>query len=204
MIYRSILKKVSLFVALVATSGVLFAQKSDKVTDRGMMAHDQQVKSFYDFKVKTLADKDFSLDQLKGKRVLIVNTASECGSTPQYAQVQELYAQYADAGFVIVGFPSNDFGGQEPGSSTEIASFCQKNYGVTFPMMAKTRVKGAQIDPLFSWLTQKSLNGVSDAEITWNFSKFLIDENGNWIAAFPMKVEPLDDRIVMFAAGQKW
>lgn len=157
---------------------------------------------FYDFEVEAIDGSSFDLHQLRGKRVLVVNTASECGFTPQYAQLQELYEQYKDQDFVIIGFPANNFGGQEPGSNAEIATFCEKNYGVTFPMMEKISVKGADVHPLFRWLTQKSLNGVSDTEVTWNFNKFLIDEEGNWVGHYDSKVEPLDDRIVDFADGQ--
>ncbi len=157
---------------------------------------------FYDFKVEAIDGGNYDLHQLSGKRVLVVNTASECGFTPQYAQLQELYEKYRDENFVIIGFPANNFGGQEPGSNAEIAAFCEKNYGVTFPMMEKISVKGADVHPLFRWLTQKELNGVSDAEVTWNFNKFLIDEEGNWVAHYDSKVEPLDARIVDFARGK--
>lgn len=159
--------------------------------------------TFYDYEVRAIDGSDYDLAQLEGKRVLIVNTASECGYTPQYAQLQELYEKYQDSDFVILGFPANNFGGQEPGSNTEIQAFCQKNYGVSFPMMEKVSVKGDDAHPLFLWLTQKDRNGVSDAEISWNFNKFLIDENGKWVAHFPSKVEPLDERITDFASGKK-
>src|SRR5690606_11765256 len=144
----------------------------------------------------------FDLNQLKGKRVLIVNTASECGYTPQYAQLQELYDKYKDKNFVILGFPANNFGGQEPGSNSDIVEFCQKNYGVEFPMMEKVSVKGEDAHPLFLWLTQKAQNSVSDAEIGWNFNKFLIDEKGQWVAHYPSRVEPLDPVIIEFASGK--
>lgn len=157
--------------------------------------------SFYDFKVRTLKLEDYDLSQLKGKRVLIVNTASECGYTPQYTQLQELYELYGGENFTIIGFPSNDFGGQEPGSNADIAGFCQKNYGVTFPMMDKIAIKGDDAHPLYRWLTQKSENGVGDAEVRWNFNKFLVDENGNWVAHYGSKTEPLDEEILEFAKG---
>jgi glutathione peroxidase len=160
------------------------------------------MKSFYDLKVKKLNGEDFDFDQLRGKRVLIVNTASECGFTPQYAQLQELYELYGGENFTIIGFPSNDFGGQEPGSNAEIAGFCQKNYGVTFPMMDKIAIKGDDAHPLYRWLTQKSQNGVGDAEVRWNFNKFLVDENGNWVAHYGSKTEPLDEEILEFVKGE--
>ena len=155
-----------------------------------------QNKSFYDFKVKTIEGKDFDLSSLKGKKVLIVNVASKCGLTPQYKQLQELYKKYGPEKFVIIGFPANNFGSQEPGSNEEIKEFCSLNYGVTFPMMAKVSVKGEDIDPLYAWLTEKSGNGKQDAGVTWNFQKFMIDENGNWIAFAEPKVNPFDKSII--------
>ena len=128
-----------------------------------------QNKSFYDFAVKTIDGKEFSLSSLKGKKVLVVNVASKCGLTPQYAQLEKLYEKYKDKDFVIIGFPANNFMGQEPGSNEEIAQFCSLNYGVTFPMMAKISVKGKEIAPLYQWLTEKKLNGKEDASVQWNF-----------------------------------
>ncbi len=161
-----------------------------------------QVKTFYDFTSKTLMGEDFNFSSLRGKRVLIVNTASECGYTPQYKQLQELYEEYGGDDFVIIGFPSNDFGGQEPGSNKEIAVFCEKNYGVTFPMMDKTPVKGEGQHPVYAWLTHKDQNGVSDATVKWNFNKFLIDEEGHWVAYYPSGTSPLDEEIQGFAQGK--
>ncbi len=163
---------------------------------------DAQMKNLYDYKSQTLKGDEFQFSSLKGKRVLIVNTASECGYTPQYKQLQELQDEYGGDKFTVIGFPSNDFGGQEPGSNEEIAAFCEKNYGVTFPMMDKTPVKGDGQHPLYAWLTQKSLNGVSDAEVKWNFNKFLIDENGNWVAYYPSSTSPLDEKVIAFAEGK--
>ena len=155
-----------------------------------------QTKSLYDFKVKTLQGDDYDLSQLKGKKVLIVNTASKCGFTPQYADLQKLYETYGGDNFTIIGFPSNDFMRQEPGTNEEIASFCKINYGVTFPMMEKISVKGSKIHPLYQWLTSKSENGVLDAKVSWNFNKFLVDENGKVVAHFGSKTNPLSDDIV--------
>lgn len=160
------------------------------------------MKTLHDYSSKSLTGDDFDFSSLKGKRVLIVNTASECGFTPQYEQLQELQDKYADKGFTVIGFPSNDFGSQEPGSNKEIAAFCQKNFGVTFPMMDKTPVIGKNQHPVYAWLTQKSLNGVNDAEVKWNFNKFLIDENGKWVAYYPSATSPLDERILAFAEGK--
>ena len=134
-----------------------------------------QNKTLYDFKATSLDWQPFYLSSLNGKRVLVVNTASKCGLTPQYASLQKLYDTYKDRNFVIIGFPANNFASQEPGTNSEIKEFCTKNYGVTFPMMSKISVKGADIDPLYKWLTQKSQNGVTDADVQWNFQKFMID-----------------------------
>lgn len=120
-----------------------------------------QNKSFYDFTVKTIDGKEYPLSGLKGKKVLVVNVASKCGLTPQYAELQELYDQYKDQNFVIIGFPANNFMGQEPGTNEEIAKFCSVNYDVTFPIMAKISVKGKDMAPLYHWLTEKKLNGVN-------------------------------------------
>lgn len=136
------------------------------------------------------------MNSFAGKKVLVVNTASECGYTPQYEQLQELYDAYKDKGLVILGFPCNDFGGQEPGTGAEIEAFCKKNYGVTFPLMAKVSVKGDDIHPVYRWLTNKSENGVMDASVKWNFHKFLIDENGHLVKALGSGIEPFDEEVV--------
>ncbi len=155
-----------------------------------------QTKSFYDFKVKTIDGVNYDLSQLKGKKVLVVNTASKCGLTPQYADLQKLYETYGGDKFVIIGFPANNFMSQEPGSNSEIKSFCTANYGVTFPMMEKISVKGDDIHPLYKWLTTKSENGVLDAEVSWNFQKFMIDENGKLVNFATPREKPLSDKIV--------
>lgn len=155
-----------------------------------------QNKSFYDFTVKTIDGKDFPLSSLKGKKVLVVNVASKCGFTPQYAKLEELYEKYKDQGFTIIGFPANNFLWQEPGSNEEIAKFCSLNYNVTFPMMAKISVKGKDKAPLYQWLTEKQLNGKQDASVQWNFQKFMIDENGNWVGTVASPKSPLSEEIV--------
>ena len=155
-----------------------------------------QSKSFYDFTVRTIDGKEFPLSSLKGKKVLVVNVASKCGLTPQYAKLQELYEKYKDKNFVIIGFPANNFMGQEPGSNEEIAKFCSLNYDVTFPMMSKISVKGKDMAPLYQWLTEKKLNGKEDAPVQWNFQKFMIDENGNWIGFVTPKESPFSEKIL--------
>jgi glutathione peroxidase len=152
--------------------------------------------SFYQLSATDINGNLLKMEQFRGKKLLVVNTASECGFTPQYQQLQELYEMYKDKGLVVIGFPSNDFGGQEPGTETDIATFCQKNYGVTFPMMAKVSIKGEDPHPVYHWLTSKEQNGVSDATVEWNFNKFLIDEQGRWVKHYGAKTEPLDDRIL--------
>lgn len=145
--------------------------------------------SIHQFKVNGIDGKTLNMAQFKGKKILVVNTASKCGYTPQYDALEKVYEQYKDK-LVIVGFPCNQFGGQEPGSNEEIVAFCKKNYGVTFPLADKVEVKGENTAPIYQWLTQKSKNGVLDASISWNFNKFLIDENGKMIAYFPSNVKP--------------
>ena len=152
-------------------------------------------KSLHDFKAKTLEGAEFNFADLKGKKVLIVNTASECGYTPQYKDLEALYEKYKSKNFVVIGFPCNDFGGQEPGSSKDIKTFCTKNYGVTFQMMDKISVTGDDADPLYRWLSNKSANGVNDKAPNWNFCKYLIDEKGNIVKFFPSKVDPLSAEI---------
>jgi glutathione peroxidase len=152
-------------------------------------------KTLYDFTVTDIDGKEFKLSSLRGMKVMIVNTASECGYTPQYKELEELYEKYKGKNFTIIGFPANNFGGQEPGPDNEIKSFCTKNYGVTFPMMSKISVKGDDMAPLYKWLTSKAENGVSDADVRWNFNKFLIDASGNWVAWKPSKVTPMSDEI---------
>lgn len=158
-------------------------------------------KNFHDFKVTSIDGKEFDLASLKGKKVLVVNTASECGLTPQYKQLEELYKTYGSKNFVVIGFPANNFGAQEPGTNQEIAAFCSKEYFVTFPMMAKISVHGENIHPLYKWLTTKDGNGVQDAEVTWNFQKFMIDENGNWAGVVSPRESPLDDKILNWIKG---
>jgi glutathione peroxidase len=149
--------------------------------------------SVYEFKLKTIDGQNFSLAQYKGKKVLIVNTASKCGFTPQYAELQKLADQYKDR-LVVVGFPANNFANQEPAANTEIKTFCQKNFGVTFPLSSKISVKGNDIDPLFAYLTSAP-NPDFTGEIKWNFEKFLIDENGKLIHRYRSNVTPLSPEI---------
>jgi len=161
----------------------------------GMSGFAQQ-KNFHSFKTKTIDGKPFDLASLKGKKVLVVNTASKCGLTPQYKDLQALYAKYGGSNFVIIGFPANNFLSQEPGTNADIKQFCTDEYQVTFPMMQKISVKGDDIDPIYKWLTSKSLNNKMDAEVSWNFQKFMIDEKGNLVDVASPRTKPNDDKIV--------
>lgn len=152
--------------------------------------------SFHDFTVKDISGEDYPLSKLKGKKVLVVNTASKCGLTPQYEGLQALYEKYGGDDFMIVGFPANNFAKQEPGSNEEIATFCKRNYGVTFPMMSKISVKGDDQHPLYQWLTSKSENGLEDSEVGWNFQKYLIDEKGQLVGHFVPNTKPDDEKLV--------
>lgn len=179
--------KTTLLSILVIAITLLFAQRS--------FAGGKETKAVvYGFKVAGLEGGTIDLAQFKGKKILIVNTASECGYTPQYEGLEKLYK--ANKGrLVIIGFPSNDFGAQEPGDNKAIAGFCKKNYGVTFPMAAKVVVKGDRQIPLYRWLTHKSENGFQDSEVKWNFNKYLIDEEGHLIGVFPSSVTPQSDEL---------
>ena len=161
-----------------------------------LMVNAQDQKTFHDFTVKTLEGKDFDMSLLKGKKILVVNTASKCGYTPQYEDLQKLYEMYGGEKFEIIGFPANNFREQEPGTNAEIREFCTSNYGVTFPMMAKISVKGEDIHPIYQWLTRKEKNGVLDSEIKWNFQKYLIDEKGNLVEVLYSKEKPTSEKIL--------
>lgn len=155
-----------------------------------------KVDSFHDFSIQALNSEEMiEFSEFKGKKILLVNTASKCGFTYQYEDLEKLYQEYKED-LVIVGFPCNQFMFQESGSEEKIASFCQKNYGVSFPMTQKINVKGRKQHPIYKWLTSKELNGVDDYKVAWNFNKFLLNEEGELIGHFSSKVKPYDDRIV--------
>ncbi len=151
--------------------------------------------NIFQFKVPALDGSTIDFSKFSGKKILVVNTASKCGYTPQYEGLEELYKTHGDK-LVIVGFPANNFGGQEPGTNSEIKEFCTKNYGVTFPMATKVSVQGADIAPVFQWLTHKSENGLMDVTIKWNFTKFLLNENGELMEVFESKVNPMSEEIL--------
>ena len=158
--------------------------------------------TIYQFKVEDLSGDTFDFSTLKGKKILVVNTASECGLTPQYEQLQAIYEKYKDKNFVIVGFPANNFGSQEPGTNAQIATFCQKNYGVSFPMMSKISVKGKDIHAVYQFLTQKAKNGLQDSDVEWNFQKYLINENGELAKVVLPRVLPTDAEITNWIEGK--
>lgn len=186
-------------IKIIAISAIVLSctvQSNTKiqVANNNIVSPYDTTNNIYQFKVAALDGGTIDFASFKGKKILVVNTASECGYTPQYKDLQALYEKYKEK-LVIVGFPANNFGGQEPGTNTEIKSFCEKNYGVSFPMAAKVSVKGDDTAPIYLWLTQKEKNGVLDATIKWNFNKFLLDENGKMIAYFPSKVTPMSEEI---------
>lgn len=159
--------------------------------------------SIHQFKAKDIDGKMIDFSQFKGKKLLIVNTASQCGFTPQYKDLEALYQKYKDKNFMIIAFPCNDFGNQEPGDAAEIKSFCQKNYGVSFMVMEKVKIKGENISPIYQWLTQKEKNGVKSSTVMWNFQKYLIDENGHLVDYFSSMTNPLSEKITNWIEGKK-
>lgn len=199
--------KKTLILGLITTLS-LFSCNNKPATNPDTNEQTNEIKepmntaNIYDFSVNDISGNAFDLSSLKGKKVMIVNTASKCGLTPQFEQLEALYQQYKDQNFVIIGFPSNDFMEQDPGTNAEIAEFCQKNYGVTFPMMEKITVKGENIHPLYAYLTQEKLNGKGDYEVQWNFQKFLIDENGQLVQMIDPKTLPNTAEIIQWIEGK--
>jgi len=190
------MKKILLLMFLVVLSACKQTNKNQSVKTPKNEKLAMKTEDIYQFKMTDLYGKDFNFSSLKGKKIMVVNTASKCGYTPQYKDLEKLYKTYKNKGFVIVGFPANNFGKQEPGTDTEIAEFCEQNYGVSFPMMTKTSVKGDDMNPVYKFLTQKSKNGFEDSEVAWNFQKYLIDEKGHVVNMYRSKVLPTDDAIV--------
>lgn len=194
------MKKILLFIAiLILSSCQNQAQNNNKAMETQKPVQSQTI---YQFKVTDLYGKEFDFSTLKGKKLLIVNTASECGLTPQYKDLEAIYSKYKDKNFVIIGFPANNFGSQEPGSNEQIAKFCQMNYGVTFPMMSKISVKGKDIHEVYKFLTQKDKNGLQDSQVEWNFQKYLINEEGELIKVLSPRVLPTDSEIVGWINGK--
>jgi glutathione peroxidase len=188
---------IKLILALGA-SGILFFMfnKNPKsaVNTPSMNGVKSEPMSVYDISIKGITGDPLDLSQFKGKKMMFINVASECGYTPQYESLQKVYKEYQDK-FIIIACPSNDFGGQEPGTAKEIVNFCKMHYGVTFPLTEKISIK-TNTHKLYQWLTQKSMNGVSDGQVKWNFTKFLVDEKGNWVKNLPSSVKPDDAQII--------
>ena len=191
-----ILMIVAIAVGLVVLGAFIVSFASAKKTEPAKGAPAVSSHTLYDFEVKNIEGKAVKLDAYKGKTVLVVNTASKCGLTPQYEGLEKLYDTYKDRDFVILGFPANNFMGQEPGTNVEIKNFCRLNYNVEFKMFSKISVKGDDMDPLYKWLTSKKLNGVMDSEVTWNFQKYMIDANGNLVDFVNPKEKPYSDKIL--------
>jgi len=191
-------------LSLLATFLTLSCAKNPQlnITKEQKMEQQLNTQPIYQFKIKDITGSDFDLSQYKGKKILIVNTASKCGLTPQFEKLEALYQKYKDQNFVILGFPTNDFLSQDPGSNAEIAEFCKLNYGVTFPMMSKVVVKGDSIEPLFKYLTTKTENGLSDFVVEWNFQKFLINEEGKLDKVVSPKTDPTDAEITNWIEGK--
>lgn len=160
------------------------------------MGLNAQNTNFHDFTVKDINGEDFELSSLSGKKVLVVNTASKCGFTPQYEGLQKLYEKYGGENFTVIGFPANNFMNQEPGSNEKIKQFCTQNYGVTFPMMSKISVKGKDQHPVYQWLTSKEKNGKMDSKVKWNFQKYMINEQGELLDVAYSRTKPMSDKIV--------
>lgn len=188
------MKKFLIVFAIIAFACTSSIQKTDtyQITSLEQLLME---KSIYDFKMKDINGEEVDFSKFKGQKLLLVNVASKCGYTPQYADLQKLHETHGDK-VTIIGFPANNFGGQEPGTNEEIKQFCSENFGVTFKMMDKVSVKGADKNPLYRWLSDKDLNGWNDKEPSWNFCKYLINENGELVKFFPSSVKPMDEEII--------
>ena len=162
----------------------------------------QDMKTLHDFTATTIEGEELELSKFRGKKLMVVNTASKCGLTPQYEDLQKLYKEFGGDNFEIIGFPANNFMGQEPGSDEKIAEFCSKNYGVSFTMMSKIDVKGKNIHPIYEWLTQAEKNGIEDNKVGWNFQKYLIDENGRYVQMIPPRDKPYSDEVIAWIKGE--
>lgn len=177
----------------------LFSCQNQAQTNKNKLPKTDKVmtkETIYQYKVEDLSGNVFDFASLKGKKIMIVNTASKCGLTPQYKDLEAIYKEYKDKGFVIIGFPANNFASQEPGTNEEIGAFCQQNYGVTFPMMDKVSVKGDDMCEIYKFLTQKSKNGLQDSEVEWNFQKYLINENGELVKVIKPRTLPTDPEVI--------
>jgi glutathione peroxidase len=190
------MKKIILMLfgaALLSATGLNAQTNTNKLSKKDKAMAKETI---YQFKVEDLSGDTFDFASLKGKKILIVNTASKCGLTPQYKDLEAVYKEYKDKGFVIVGFPANNFASQEPGTAKEIETFCQQNYGVTFPMMNKVSVKGSDMCEVYKFLTEKSRNGLQDSEVEWNFQKYLINEKGELVKVIKPKTLVTEPEVI--------
>ena len=194
--------KLPLVCSLILAMLSCGASKSKNSSDNHSSLIPMEKKSIHEFTVTDIDGKSYAFSALKGKKIMVVNTASRCGLTPQYKSLEALYQSYKTSNFIIVGFPANNFMGQEPGSNQEIAAFCSKNYGVSFPMMAKISVKGKDMHPIYQFLTSKALNGLEDNEVKWNFQKYLLDENGYLVRVIDPSTQPDDPSIIQWIASK--
>lgn len=186
-----------MFIALYSCGQTKITSDDSKNSDMNI-----NKESIHQFKVSDITGQTFDFASLKGKKILVVNTASKCGLTPQYEKLEALYKMYKNSNFEIIGFPANNFMGQEPGSNEDIAAFCQKSYGVSFKMMEKISVKGSDMHPIYQFLTDRSKNGLEDNSVQWNFQKYLIDENGFLIKVVSPRTSPDDEEIVKWIEGK--
>lgn len=182
------MKKFGLIALVLTIAGIYYLSNSTPTAEL-------KTKSILEFKMKDIDGKDVPLKKYKGNVLLVVNTASKCGYTPQYEGLETIYEKYKAQGFYVLGFPANNFGGQEPGTEAEIKEFCTSKYKVTFPMFAKISVKGDDQDPLYKFLTSKETNPTFAGDITWNFNKFLVDKKGNVVARFSSKDTPESEAV---------
>lgn len=192
------MKKILFAFAIIAFAFTGFIQKQEPVNNVSPYEMVME-KSFYDFKMKDINGQEVDFSQFKGKKLLLVNVASKCGYTKQYEDLQKLHQEHGDE-VTIIGFPANNFGGQEPGTNEEIKEFCSSKFGVTFMMMDKISVKGDDKAPLYKWLSDKNLNGWNDKEPTWNFCKYFINEKGELVKFFASSVKPMDEEILQLIA----
>lgn len=191
------------FVQLFMFGLTILGCKQQESLNKKLIGNDDMEKqSIHQFVVKDIEGNDFNFNQLSGKKIMVVNTASKCGLTPQYKQLEEVYKQYKNDNFIIVGFPANNFMSQEPGTNDEIATFCERNYGVTFPMMSKISVKGDDMHEVYQFLTQKSKNGMADSEVEWNFQKYLLNEKGELEMIISPRTLPNDEKILNWIEGK--
>lgn len=175
---------------------VIGCKQQENLNKKLEVNNDMEKQSIHQFTVQDIEGNDFNFASLAGKKVMVVNTASKCGLTPQYKQLEEVYQQYKNDNFIIIGFPANNFMSQEPGTNEEIATFCERNYGVSFPMMSKISVSGKDMHEVYQFLTQKTKNGVADSEVEWNFQKYLLNEEGELEMVISPRTLPNDEKIL--------